>query len=172
MQDTEEKYLLETAMGEIMPMKGVHLAEIKIGNKTLQKEEWDSHVDTAQWTKRLILNISQWITCKFRNTNYFFTQALTGHGSFTTYTHRIAKTVNNRCRYCGDTDTPEHTLFSCIRWEVRRGAVKVYLGEDITPDNIIIRMCQSKEKWDAGFNFIIKIMERKEQEERADQNRQ
>ncbi|KAJ8912033.1 hypothetical protein NQ315_000526 [Exocentrus adspersus] len=104
----------------------------KARKRTIQKwqEEWDSHVDTAQWTKRLIPNISQWITCKFRNTNYFFMQALTGHESFTAYTHQISKTVNDRCRYCGDTDTLEHTLFSCIRCEVRRGAAKVYLGKD------------------------------------------
>ncbi|KAJ8914074.1 hypothetical protein NQ315_014268 [Exocentrus adspersus] len=38
MQDTEEKYLLETARGEAIPGKGVHLAEIKIGKKTFKQK--------------------------------------------------------------------------------------------------------------------------------------
>ncbi|KAJ8909303.1 hypothetical protein NQ315_011629 [Exocentrus adspersus] len=38
MQDTEEKYLLETARGEAIPVKGVHLAEIKIGKKTFKQK--------------------------------------------------------------------------------------------------------------------------------------
>ncbi|KAJ8912584.1 hypothetical protein NQ315_005747 [Exocentrus adspersus] len=38
MQDTEEKYLLETARVEAIPVKGVHLAEIKIGKKTFQQK--------------------------------------------------------------------------------------------------------------------------------------
>ncbi|KAJ8910227.1 hypothetical protein NQ315_015919 [Exocentrus adspersus] len=38
MQDTEEKYLLETARGEAIPVKGVHLAEIKIGKKKFKQK--------------------------------------------------------------------------------------------------------------------------------------
>ncbi|KAJ8910601.1 hypothetical protein NQ315_003971 [Exocentrus adspersus] len=38
MQDTEEKYLLETARGEAIPVKGVHLAEIKIGKMTFKQK--------------------------------------------------------------------------------------------------------------------------------------
>ncbi|KAJ8914386.1 hypothetical protein NQ315_017476 [Exocentrus adspersus] len=38
MQDTEKKYLLETARGEAIPVKGVHLAEIKIGKKTFKQK--------------------------------------------------------------------------------------------------------------------------------------
>ncbi|KAJ8921601.1 hypothetical protein NQ315_010508, partial [Exocentrus adspersus] len=38
MQDTEEKYLLETARGEAIPVKGVHLAQIKIGKKTFKQK--------------------------------------------------------------------------------------------------------------------------------------
>ncbi|KAJ8912830.1 hypothetical protein NQ315_014413 [Exocentrus adspersus] len=38
MQDTEEKYLLETARGEAIPVKEVHLAEIKIGKKTFKQK--------------------------------------------------------------------------------------------------------------------------------------
>ncbi|KAJ8915941.1 hypothetical protein NQ315_016617 [Exocentrus adspersus] len=38
MQDTKEKYLLETARGEAIPVKGVHLAEIKIGKMTFKQK--------------------------------------------------------------------------------------------------------------------------------------
>ncbi|KAJ8915474.1 hypothetical protein NQ315_003237 [Exocentrus adspersus] len=38
MQDTEEKYFLETARGEAIPVKGVHVAEIKIGKKTFKQK--------------------------------------------------------------------------------------------------------------------------------------
>ncbi|KAJ8921196.1 hypothetical protein NQ315_013668 [Exocentrus adspersus] len=37
-QDTGEKYPLETARGEVIPVKGVYLAEIKIGNNTFKQK--------------------------------------------------------------------------------------------------------------------------------------
>ncbi|KAJ8914968.1 hypothetical protein NQ315_002492 [Exocentrus adspersus] len=38
MQDTQEKYLLETARGEVIPVKLVHLAEIKISTKPFKQK--------------------------------------------------------------------------------------------------------------------------------------
>ncbi|KAJ8921726.1 hypothetical protein NQ315_010636 [Exocentrus adspersus] len=50
-QDTEEKYLLETARGEALPVKGVHLAEIKIGNKTFKQKVFVADItdDVLLW---------------------------------------------------------------------------------------------------------------------------
>ena len=40
--------------------------------------------DKAQWTKKLISNISTWNERKFGEVNFQLTQFLTGHGSFGT----------------------------------------------------------------------------------------
>ncbi|KAJ8917005.1 hypothetical protein NQ315_012922 [Exocentrus adspersus] len=52
-------------------------------DRTIERwqEEWDAHGSTAQWTKMLIPDIKSWLDCPHRTTDYYFTQALTGHGS-------------------------------------------------------------------------------------------
>ncbi|KAJ8910062.1 hypothetical protein NQ315_013317 [Exocentrus adspersus] len=37
-QNTDEEYQLETANGEVIPVKGIHLAEIRLGNSTFRQE--------------------------------------------------------------------------------------------------------------------------------------
>jgi len=62
--------------------------------ETMQKwqDRWTQETVKAQWTKKLIPDLTKWTNCKHRRTNYFFTQALSGHGSFKSYTNRIQKT--------------------------------------------------------------------------------
>ncbi|KAJ8955513.1 hypothetical protein NQ314_006879 [Rhamnusium bicolor] len=91
---------------------------------------------------------------------------LAGHGSFRTYTKRIGKQEQENCVYCGETDTVEHTIFMCDRWErIRQGAWNG-LGVNITADEIGEQIVANEEKWRIITNMIRKIMSQKETEER------
>jgi len=77
-----------------------------------------------------ISKVRKLVTCKFLpdvfvqdrlNLNYFrtdntnyFTQILTEHGDFATYSKRFSITDNDTCRECGyKTNSIEHCLFEC-----------------------------------------------------------
>jgi hypothetical protein len=52
-----------------------------------------------------------WIERGRGGLSFHMTQALTGHGSFSTFLHRIRKANTSGCRYCASReDSPEHTL--------------------------------------------------------------
>lgn len=57
--------------------------------------EWqndrDENTTVAHWTKKLILNIIEWIASKDRNLDYHTTQILTGHESFESYTQNMQR---------------------------------------------------------------------------------
>lgn len=66
------------------------------------QKEWRKDTGKASWTMRLIKNVIEWYRCEFKNTSYFFTQFLSGHGAFSTYIKRIKRTEDESCLYCGD----------------------------------------------------------------------
>jgi len=83
----------------------------------------------AGWTKILIPDLDGWLDGKHWGLNYRVTQALTGHGSFRSYTRRIGKEEVDACAHCaeddgtnGTVDTPRHTLFECPQWHALRAA--------------------------------------------------
>ncbi|XP_074031356.1 uncharacterized protein [Leptinotarsa decemlineata] len=108
-------------------------------NRTIGKwqQRWTANTSTAQWTKRLIPNLKPWLDCKFKNLEYFVTQALTGHGSFGSFTYRIGKTADVRCRYCQADDDPQHTILSCPRWHSARHELEASVGDRVSPDNFV-----------------------------------
>ncbi|KAJ3616517.1 hypothetical protein MTP99_019814, partial [Tenebrio molitor] len=59
--------------------------------------------EKAAWTRTLIPDISMWVKKKHGELDYHLTQALTGHGCFAAFLHRIGKEQDDRCWYCGDT---------------------------------------------------------------------
>lgn len=83
-------------------------------------QEWQdrwSRGSKGAWTRRIIPELETWIGRKHGGLNYHLTQALTGHGCFEEYLHKIGKAVSNCCTYCIQVpDSPEHTLFHCERW--------------------------------------------------------
>ncbi|KAG5873522.1 hypothetical protein JTB14_026608 [Gonioctena quinquepunctata] len=40
--------------------------------------------------------------------------------SFRTFTFHIGKVPDENCIYCGEIDSPSHTIFKCIRWNRER----------------------------------------------------
>lgn len=118
------------------------------------------------WTRKLIQNLRNWLGRKHGEVNYFLTQALSGHGCFQNYLHGIGKAPTDRCTYCGETDSPEHTLFHCIKWEARRTTLGLRIGVDIDPENMIDTMLQSPSNWEAINEVLVQIISTKEKDGR------
>lgn len=81
------------------------------------QRRWREDTSTTSWTRKLIPDVRPWINRKHGTLNYFITQTLTGHGCFKSYLHRFKRAEDDVCAYCQDTDTVEHTVFMCNRWE-------------------------------------------------------
>lgn len=139
--------------------------------RTISKwqERWEAPGERAQWTKRLIPDVAAWVECKHKKTNYFFTQFLSGHGSFGTFTKKINKTEDDLCHECGDQDSPEHVYTDCTRWANERNRVCDRLGILPQIDDMIPEMLNDSHKWDTIFEFLVEVMTRKETEDRSRQ---
>lgn len=111
------------------------------------------------------------IECPHRRTGYFFTQFLTGHGSFGTYTKRIKKTRDDLCYKCGVKDSPEHVLYYCKRWERERRELKEELGDIPKVDEVMKKMTQNRDCLEMLYKYITEIMRRKEKEDRDREER-
>lgn len=122
------------------------------------QERWDNATE-GSWTRKLIPDIDRWIKRSHGHTNYYLTQALSGHGSFATYTKRIGKTDDDRCMYCGLVDTADHTIS-------QREAAYTALGGVINRDNMISSMLENEANWEAINRMCCSIMRAKGEDER------
>lgn len=127
------------------------------------QEKWDTDDGTANWTKRLIRDIKQWVDRKFGNVDYYLTQILTGHGGFYAYLHRFSLSNTDECQYCHQVDTAEHTLFECDRWKEERKKIEEKVGR-ITPENLIRKMLETEENWMHICKLAMIIMSNKRRE--------
>ncbi|KAI5717436.1 hypothetical protein M8J77_005918 [Diaphorina citri] len=132
------------------------------------QEKWDQNYDTGQWTRRLIPYIKPWVLRQHGDLTYRTAQALTGHGSFGTFLKRIRKKRDDKCNYCQQTDSPEHTLFSCTRFRNERERCHQDIRVSLNPDNLTTCMLESPEKWSRITQLIEAIMKQKELDENRD----
>lgn len=92
--------------------------------KTKLVQEWQERWDvaiTGRWTHRLISKIEFWYSRKPGELSFHLTQAITGHGCFYSYLHKIGKQVSPACWYCDNpVDDAEHTIFHCDDWHHSR----------------------------------------------------
>ena len=89
---------------------------------------------------------------------------MTAHGVFGKYLQRIGKRNGDACWYCGDSDTVEHTLFNCPKWEVARNRAERKCGNPISSENISELILGSEEKWNIIMDWIRQVMRTKEQD--------
>jgi len=130
------------------------------------QREWEI-AKSGRWTYRFISYIGEWFNRRYGAIGYHLTQGLVGHGCFAAYQHRFNKLDEPMCWYCGhESDDAYHTLFQCDAWLATRRNMYIRIGEEITPENMISHMLDSKEKWDAISDFIIQVLMKKESEER------
>uniref|UniRef100_A0A8D9FFF7 Reverse transcriptase n=1 Tax=Cacopsylla melanoneura TaxID=428564 RepID=A0A8D9FFF7_9HEMI len=131
--------------------------------------KWNAENQKGQWTKRLIKDIEPWVKRNHGDLTYRMTQALTGHGCFGTFLKRIRKVSVDTCKYCPETDTPEHTVFQCVRFDVERRTCCFETECSLTPDNIVQCMLENQQQWNRIARFLERIMLQKEADERTSQ---
>ncbi|XP_017778167.1 PREDICTED: uncharacterized protein LOC108563875 [Nicrophorus vespilloides] len=105
---------------------------------------------------RMDQNITQWMGRKHGEVTFHLTQALSGHGCFGKYFHRIARKENQK--YCLDEDDPKHTVLRCHRWATKKQDAEAKLCEILEPKNL--------ERWNVVAGFITSILKQKETDER------
>ncbi|XP_025205813.1 uncharacterized protein LOC112602097 [Melanaphis sacchari] len=117
------------------------------------------------------------------------TQALTGHGCFQHYLHRMGRAPSPRCMHCPcGSDTAEHTLFHCPNWDGLRGDLRNRLGRTPSvadaPDILCgplfedlpanhqerdLALREAEETFRIFYKMVVDILKLKEEEERVRQ---
>lgn len=145
-------------------------AEMEASRKdnTMRKweEEWSRGGGTASWTQTLLPTLTPWVTRKHGELNHYLTQFLSGHGCFGTYLFRFKIRNSESCDYCGERDSPEHTVMHCMRWQVYREEAEEKIGVALAVDNIVGLMLESGENYEIIDTAISKMMKTKANEER------
>lgn len=132
---------------------------------------WQARLDQEErgaWTKKLIPSIAKWLNRPYGETDYWLTQALTGHGSFNQYLYRFGKRENPECRYCRNDDTAEHTLFECVRWDETRTQYRQETGQTWNLNNMKDSLISEEKQWNKMYQTVRKIMENKERDQRTE----
>ena len=143
--------------------------------KTIQKwqEKWNALRGKAEWTRRLIPTIDEWMSRQHGELNYWITQFLTGHGCFKQYLHRFGRAEAGTCVYCvAAADTAEHAVFECPRWEARRITLETRIGQRLVPEDVVPAMLANPSRWETIATHIADIIREKEKEEQQQQEQQ
>ncbi len=131
------------------------------------QKKWEQEMGKAEWTKRLIPDIREWINRKDGEITFRLAQFIIGHGAFGKFRKRIGKTDSPICWDCGYVqDTAEHAVFICEKNEEKRRDVEKELGAPITPATIIKRMIENKANWNKVTGYVEEIIKDREEEER------
>lgn len=103
---------------------------------------------------------------------FHLTQILTGHGCFGTFLFRIGKVTSPVCEHCasGEADSAEHTLQSCIAWDLERTELVSVVGANLTLAGVIEEISLSRDAWGAFSHFAGVVMRKKEEAERRKQS--
>ncbi|CAH0558572.1 unnamed protein product [Brassicogethes aeneus] len=110
------------------------------------QERWDGY---EGWAKTFIKNIGDWHSSKGRDVDHYVTQAIMGHGSFSTYLFKIRKKNN--------------TKFLTFR-ERAAGRCGV---ESITREMVGEVMMGSEDNWAAVTDWLRDVMKTKCEEEKG-----
>ena len=130
-------------------------------------ERWQQRWNNYDgWAKKFIRDVKKWME-KGPSTNYYATQAITGHGIFGKYLFKIKKAPTDRCWFdCGTPDSPAHTIFECARFTEDRRAVATKVGQQLTQENIAELLVGTKKDGESVIRFLSDVMRKKEKEER------
>ncbi|KAE9543663.1 hypothetical protein AGLY_002059 [Aphis glycines] len=180
---------------ELPPIPGerpLTKSSIKRNERKATIAKWHSlwlHSRKALWPHRLIPDLARWINRSVPKVawSYHMTQALTGHGCFQHYLHRMDRAASPRCMHCECwSDTAEHTLFRCPNWDSLREGLRDRLGHPPAVEDVPDMLCgpvfedlpvdhqerylalsEAEETFRIFYKMVIEILTLKEQEERV-----
>ncbi|ERL90163.1 hypothetical protein D910_07517 [Dendroctonus ponderosae] len=96
---------------------------------------------------------------KHEEYNYHLSQALSGHGSFSSYLCKIKKRNDTVCDCCGSQeDSARHTIFECLFWEDERKQVEEGLGVQLPADNFLEEMLKGEREWSEFNGYVTRVM--------------
>lgn len=121
-----------------------------------------SNIKSRWIIHNLTQKVDRWHYRSHGKVDYHMIQELFRHGCFAAYSHRFSKLVFPACWYY---DTPVddayHTIFECDPWHNQRLHLNTFLQNEITTNNIVNLMLQSKADWDAVKISLIKFSRRR-----------
>ncbi|GJQ71172.1 hypothetical protein Trydic_g1072 [Trypoxylus dichotomus] len=103
----------------------------------------------AEYIRAFVSNITPWVQCQRRKTDYYMTQSLSG------------------CLCCKRTNMPAHATLECIKWVNKRNSLNTDLGEKVTQQTIVSLMIESECNWRRIHTYIREVLREKVKEERA-----
>lgn len=131
--------------------------------------------DTGRgFSQELLSCFHEWVNRSHSELTYQATQIITGHGCFRGYTHRIGKSENDRCGFCGtNRENNMHVLIECENWREERAKLSYVYGREVISLGAIMRgMVADSHTWNAVFfiKFAKMVMDKKEEIETEEQN--
>lgn len=151
-----------------------NLRNVKSDEEAILFNTWREHLRERDVNRNRTVHLiepifERWINRLHGRMTFRLTQMLTGHGCFSEFLMRIGKIEKSRCLSCqeNEEDDIDHTLRWCSRWEEERTGLRIAIGEDLTLSNIVMKMLDSEENWQAMSHFSERAIIRKEEEERA-----
>ena len=128
--------------------------------RTEWQRRWDSTVE-GRYTHRVIPNVADWTGRKYGFVTFHLTQALTGHGCFRSYLHRIGVYQSAECPECPGVDEDvEHAFFHCPRFKEERERFQSTWEGPLTPEGMGRCLLWSQAGWDAVVTLATSIVER------------
>ncbi|XP_060812113.1 uncharacterized protein LOC132905129 isoform X2 [Bombus pascuorum] len=104
---------------------------------------------------------------KVRGVPLTYRMTLTGHIVFGEFLQKIQREVTNICHHCGEAeDRAQHTLEHCPAWEIPRHILRLRIGENLTPEEVVEALLRCRPGYDAVCEFCEQVMLAKEQAER------
>lgn len=103
----------------------------------------------GKWTRTLIPDLRRW-TARNGEVSFHLTQAMSGHGCFNAYLHKMGKRASPRCFYCKNPkDDAEHTIFECREGEdIRRSTLHDGKGTPLIPTTKTEEMLRNTDSWE------------------------
>lgn len=166
-------------------------ATIRKSEREITINGWQNHWkkgSNSTWTRSILPNIRRWINRPHKDLSFHMTQALSGHGCFRHYLHRMGRAPDAGCLYCGHPqDTVEHTLLLCPHWGPHRIRLIKFVGRrELRATDIANFMCgpenlpnrednpnvhdritqASNRARDAFYQMLESILNEKEEDER------
>lgn len=141
------------------------LRAVKQTARKKTEERWQNEWDKAStWAHTLIPELRPWLQCR-QSVNFYSAMALTGHGSFGSYLHRIGRRPSPECAACGaDVDDPYHALYQCPRSTGHRATLESDLSRlgvaipDWQPGNFAAIIFTSRDHAKVVFDYLTCVM--------------
>ncbi|XP_030754705.1 uncharacterized protein LOC115881386 [Sitophilus oryzae] len=115
--------------------------------RSIVLERWQTRWETySRWTKTFIPNSKHWIKCDQANTDYYITQAMTGHGVLGEYLYRIRKANSPTCEA---SDSANHIPSEYHAHDDIRQNIETVCGTKITTENVETLLTKSNENIEA-----------------------